>query len=75
MKKLTISVSDEVYNGLRLTIGPRKISRFLDSLARPHVVGTDLDAAYHAMALDQNRESEAALWNESLIGDAVDETR
>ena len=75
MRKLTISVSDEVYAGLRSTIAPRKISRFLDSLARPHVVCTDLDAAYQAMAEDQHRESEASLWSEGLISDTCDEAR
>jgi predicted CopG family antitoxin len=33
-KKLTITVSDEVYKGLHRRIGRRKISRFLDAIAR-----------------------------------------
>lgn len=33
-KKLTITVSDDVYKGLRQRVGARKISRFLDTLAR-----------------------------------------
>ncbi len=41
-KKLTITVDAEVYDGLRSVIGPRRISRFLTNLARPHVVGLDL---------------------------------
>ena len=36
-KKLTISISDEVYEGLHLKIGRRRISQFLEKLARPHV--------------------------------------
>lgn len=33
-KKLTITVSDEVYKGLHRRIGRRKISRFINELAR-----------------------------------------
>jgi predicted CopG family antitoxin len=33
-KKLTITVSDEVYKGLHRRVGRRKISRFIDELAR-----------------------------------------
>jgi len=73
-RKLTITVSDEVYDGLRSKIGPGKISRFLDSLARPYVVESELDAGYRAMAADREREAEAEEWIESLIGDA-DEAR
>ena len=37
-KKLTITVSDEVYEGLHRRVGRRKISRFIDDLARKHVI-------------------------------------
>jgi len=33
-KKLTITVSDEVYKGLHRRVGRRRISRFIDELAR-----------------------------------------
>jgi predicted CopG family antitoxin len=33
-KKLTITVSDEVYRGLHKRVGRRKISRFIDQIAR-----------------------------------------
>ena len=39
-KKLTVTIDEEVYNGLRTVIGPRKISRFIEELVRPHVVET-----------------------------------
>ena len=38
-KKLTITVDVDVYEGLHTVIGRRCISRFLNDLARPHVVG------------------------------------
>lgn len=74
-KKLTITVSDEVYEGLHRQIGRRRISRFLDQLARPHLLDEDLKRAYEEMAADEQREAEAEEWVEALIGDATDETR
>ena len=73
MKKLTITIDDEVYEGLYRRVGPRKISRFLEGLARPHVVDSDLEAGYREMAADEARESEALEWSEGLIGDVADE--
>jgi hypothetical protein len=73
MKKLTITLSDEVFEGLHAKIGPRRISGFLDSLARPHVVDTDLKAGYRAMAADERREAEALEWSEGLVTDVADE--
>ena len=75
MKKLTISITEEVYAGLHSKIGQGGIGRFLDSLARPHVVDLELDEAYRQMALDHERESEAKEWVDNLTGDALDETR
>ena len=74
-KKLTITIDDEVYEGLYRRVGRRRISRFLENLARPHVVREDLEAAYRAMASDELREREAMEWSENLVGDVADETR
>ncbi|HVH79033.1 MAG TPA: hypothetical protein VM782_06570 [Stellaceae bacterium] len=73
MKKLTITVDDEVYAGLHEVVGRRRISRFLNDLARPHVTKQDLDEAYRQMAHDQEREREATEWSEGLIADIADE--
>jgi hypothetical protein len=56
-KKLTITVDAEVYNGLHTVIGRRRISRFLNDLARPHMLGQDLSAGYAAMAADEARKA------------------
>jgi hypothetical protein len=40
--KLTIAVDDEVYQGLHRIIVPRRISRFLNDLARRHVLSHKL---------------------------------
>ncbi len=73
LKKLTITIDAEVYEGLHRTIGRRRISRFLNDLARPHVVGHNVCAGYAAMAADEARDSEAETWTEGLIGDVADE--
>jgi predicted CopG family antitoxin len=72
-KKLTITVEDEVYEGLHRIIGRRRISRFLNDLARPHVTGHDLLEGYRAMAADELYEREAQEWIENLAGDVADE--
>lgn len=72
-KKLTITVEDEIYDGLHSVIGRRRISRFLNDLARPHVLRSDLSEGYRAMAADLAREQEAAEWVEHLTGDIADE--
>jgi len=74
-KKLTITLDEEVYRGLHAVIGRGRISRFLEDLARPHVVSRDLEAAYREMAGDEVREAEAEEWAEGLIGDVADDTR
>ena len=74
-KKLTITVDDEVYLGLHSVIGRRRISRFLNDLARPHVLPGDLAKGYKAMAADEERERDATEWVENLTGDIADEPR
>ena len=74
-KKLTITIADEVYEGLYRNVGRRRIGRFLEDLARPHVVDEELEAAYAEMAADEVREAEAEEWAEELIGDVADEPR
>ena len=74
-KKLTITLDEEVYEGLHRIIGRRNISQFIEDLVRPHVIGTDLEAAYAALAADEEREDEALEWSEATIGDVVDAAR
>ncbi len=74
-KKLTVSLDDEVYEGLHRVIGRRRIGRFLETLARPHVLKDDLEAAYREMAADESREAEALEWSEGLVGDIQDAPR
>lgn len=71
-RKLTITVADDVYRGLHQKIGRGEISRFIESLVRPHVVAdTDLEAAYREMAADRAREEEALEWIEASPDEAM----
>jgi hypothetical protein len=73
-KKLTITIDEEVYKGLYEVVGPRRISRFIEDLVRPHVLYPDLEAAYAEMAHDEAREQAALEWAEAMVGDVGDET-
>ena len=72
-RELTITVSEAVYEGLHRTIGRRRISQFIEELARPHVVPGDIEASYRDMAADQAREQEALEWCEGVVGDSLTE--
>jgi predicted CopG family antitoxin len=74
-KKLTITIDERVYAGLHAVVGRRRISRFIESLVRPHVIGKDLEIAYKQMAQEEAREAEALEWAEATVGDVADETR
>jgi predicted CopG family antitoxin len=74
-KKLTVTVDEEVYEGLHRVIGRQKISQFIESLVRPHVVRQDLAEAYREMAADEHREAEAHEWAEVTVQDVANEAR
>ena len=74
-KKLTITVDEDVYQGLQKVVGRRKIGKFLQDLARPLVVRNELESGYEAMAADEAREAEALEWAEAMCGDVDHETR
>lgn len=74
-RKLTITLDERVYEGLHNVVGRRRISRFIESLVRPHVLKRDLHAAYRQMARDEAREAEALEWAEETVGDIADEAR
>ena len=67
--KLTITVEDDVDRGPRGVIGRRKTSRFLNDLARPHVLQRDLAQGCRDVAADEARERDAVEWVAGLTGD------
>ena len=74
-KKLTITIDEQVYEGLHTVIGRGRISRFIEDLVRPHVIHQELEDAYKQMAQDEEREAEALEWAEATVGDVSDEAR
>ncbi len=74
-KKLTLTIDQEVYEGLHKVLGPRHISQFIESLVRPHVISSDLFSVYQKMAEDERREKKALEWSEGLMGDIQDDPR
>lgn len=74
-RKMTITLDEEVYEGLYRHVGRRRMSQFIEDLVRPHVLDTALDAGYRAMAADETREAEARAWCNALAGDVADEAR
>lgn len=71
-QKITITIDREVYDALYRVVGKGNISKFLENLARPHVMKEDLTSAYLAMAADAERESAALAWSDGLIGSVND---
>jgi predicted CopG family antitoxin len=74
-KKLTITIDERVYAGLHTVVGRRRISQFIESLVRPHVIGKDLEVGYREMAQEEAREAVALEWADATAGDIADETR
>lgn len=66
-KKLTITIEEQVYQALHRVVGRRNISRFIETLVRPHVITKDLEAGYRRMAEDEAREGEALEWAEGTL--------
>lgn len=69
-RKLTITIAEEVYQGLHEQVGRGRISGFIEELVRPHLLtAADLEEGYRAMAADAEREADAREWSEGLIGE------
>ena len=74
-KRMTITLDEEVYDGLYQMIGKRRMSQFIEDLIRPHVMNTSLDEGYRAMSADKEREAQALEWCNALAGDMSNEAR
>ena len=72
-KKLTVTLDEEVYDGLRRVVGQAEISEFVESLLRSYVIDADLEEGYRRMAEDEEHEAEALEWAEATIGDVSDD--
>lgn len=74
-KELTISLDEDVYDGLVRVAGAEQLSGLIERIVRPYVIRPDLEAAYRRMSQDPQRESEALEWSEGVIGDLSHEAR
>jgi len=70
-RKLTITLDEQVYEGLHTVVGRGRIGHFIEDLVRPHVLEQDLEAAYEQIAQEAEREAEALLWAEATVGDVA----
>jgi predicted CopG family antitoxin len=72
-RELTITLADDVYDGLQHRGGPDQISSFIEQLVRSYMVSqAELEADYRAMAADSEREREAMEWIEAAPDEALD---
>lgn len=60
-KRLTITIDEEVYEGLYKVVGRGKIGRFIEELVRPYVVEEEIA---------QEAEAESLDWIEALLPDS-----
>ena len=72
-KRMTITLDETVYDGLMRVVGRGKVSQFLESLARPHVLDASMDDGYRAISNDTQRE--ASEWINGLIVDTANAAR
>ena len=71
-RKLTITIADDVYRGLRQQVGRGEISRFIEGRVRPYLMTpSELEAGYRAAALDATAEQEAMDWIEARVDEAL----
>ena len=77
-KKLTITVDEEVYEGLHRVVGRGRISGFIEELVRPHVADQPMKESYMALAKYEREtgiDKEAIAWSEALLESLLDESR
>ncbi len=74
-RKMTITLDEDVYEGLYRTVGKRRMSQFIEDLVRPYVLDVAMDEGYQAMAADKDRETEAMEWSNAMMADMANEAR
>ena len=72
-KQLTVTLNEDIYEGLHRLAGPTGVGRFIEALVRPRLPASTLDSDYEQMAADESREAAASEWVEATVGDACHE--
>jgi hypothetical protein len=68
-KRITIILHQDFYHGLMHIFKRHEISQFLNDFAQSRMMQDNLVAAYQTMGADLDREREAIVWSNALIGD------
>ena len=68
-RQLTVTLDEDIYEGLHQLAGSDGVGRFIESLVRPRLPVGSLDSAYEQMAADESRETEALEWAEAKLID------
>ena len=71
LKGTTVTLDEAACDGLMRVVDSGKVSQFLESLARPHVLDIAPDEGYLAIGQDRQREEGANEWINGLIADVV----
>jgi predicted CopG family antitoxin len=72
-RELTITLADDVYEGLQERVGAEQISSFIERLLRPYLMtDEELEAEYREMAADLEAEREAMEWIEDRPDECLD---
>ncbi len=72
-KKLTITISPDVYDGLQRVVGRGNISQFIEGLVRPHVTWASLEDGYRQLAEDRDDASSWREWSDQFGSEVTDE--
>lgn len=72
-RKITLTLDDELYEGLRQRAGSGDVKELIEDLLRSVAREAELEAGYRAMAADAEREREALEWIEAAPDEALDE--
>jgi hypothetical protein len=74
-RKLTLTIDEPVYGRRYGTVGRGSINQPIETLLRPHVIGTDFESAYRLMAEQEPRSREADEWARPHSGWMVQPSR
>lgn len=64
--KVTLTLDDDVYAGLKAKAGARGMGKFISRFMRPHVSESALEDGYKALAADAASEVDAQDWLASM---------
>ena len=64
--KVTLTLDDDVYAGLKAKAGARGMGKFISRIVRPHVSDSALEDGYKALAADTASEADAQEWLTSM---------